>query len=113
MPEYVPMYCTLVQMIYNSNSYCNATEEQKREVNDWLVKPEVVDFFAGKLIRQLTLRESLIEGFSESDAFKKRTSEEQRIIEKYLNSSTFKMQVDRLEKSCLEFGQEFSQHYQP
>ena len=102
MVRIISQYDALVQTVRASDSYQKATEKRKQEINEWLGREDIIKYFSSRFVPQLTLHESLVLGFANSDALRQRTSEEQSIVLGYLNSKRFGSFVDNLERRVNE-----------
>ena len=97
MVRYISQYDALVQTIHDSDSYQNATGNERQGIDKWLDGEEVKKYFGSRVVPQLTLHESFVLGFANSDALQQRTSEEQQKIMTYVSSERFKRHIDNLE----------------
>lgn len=97
MVRYISQYDALIQTIHTSDSYQNATQTDRQEIDKWLDKEEVKKYFGSKVVPQLTLYESFVLGFANSDALQQRTLEEQQKVMTHLKSEKFKGYLDNLE----------------
>ena len=98
MVRYISQYNALLQMIHASDSYQNATSEERLKIDKWLKKECVKKYFDSLVVPQLTLHESFVLGFANSDALQQRTLEEQQRIMTCLKSEKFKCHLDNLEE---------------
>jgi hypothetical protein len=97
MVRYISQYDALVQTIHTSDSYQNATQTDRQEIDKWLDREEVKKYFGSRVVPQLTLHESFVLGFANSDAQQQRTPEEQQKVMTYISSERFKEHIDNLE----------------
>lgn len=97
MVRYISQYDALIQTIHTSDSYQNATQIDRQEIDKWLDKEEVKKYFGSRVVPQLTLHESFILGFANSDALQQRKPEEQQKVMTHLKSKKFKGYLDNLE----------------
>ena len=95
--RYESQYDALVRKIHASNSYQNASKEERQETDGWLRRDDVKKYFGSRIVPQLTLHESFVLGFANSEALQQRTPEEQEKVMKHVNSASFKKVVDDLE----------------
>lgn len=97
MVKYISQYDALVQAVHSSDAYKNANQTEKTEIGEWLNREDVIRYFSGIVVPQLTLHESIVLGFANSDALRQITPEEQQKVLKRLNSTRFKQAADNLE----------------
>ena len=97
MVRYISQYNSLVQIIHASDSYQNVTKTKRQEIDKWLNKNDVRKYFGSKVVPQLTLHESFVLGFANSDTLQKRIPEEQQKVMKYLKSDNFENYLNNLE----------------
>ena len=98
MVRFMPLYDLIVQRIRASDSYQNATEKERQEINQWLNRDDVKEYFSAKLVPQLTFHESFLLEIANSIAFREIKPEEREKIMGYLNSKNSKGFLDSLEK---------------
>ena len=98
MVKIISQYDVLVQTVHVSEEYQNATEKRKQEIDRWLKRGDVIEYFNSRFLSQFTLHESFSLGFVNSSALRNRTSEEQNKVMGYLNSKNFKGFADRLDR---------------
>ena len=97
MVRYVSQYGVLVQTICASDSYQNATEQERKEIDEFLDRKDIRAYFESRVVPQLTFHESLVLEFMNSGALQERTPEEQQKVMGYLTSERFKGVVENLE----------------
>jgi len=97
MVRYLLLYNMFVQIIHDSDYYQNTTKTKRMEIDELLNKDSLKKYFGSRLVPQLTLHESFVLGFANSDALQKRTYEEQNNVMKYLKSDKFKNYLNNLE----------------
>ncbi|MEK6917801.1 MAG: hypothetical protein AABW51_02530 [Nanoarchaeota archaeon] len=103
MVTFVSQYDVFVQMVHSSDSYLNATEQGRKEMDEYLKSQEVRNHFGSRIIPQFTLHESIVLEFTNCGAFQQRTPQEQQNIGRYLSSKKFKGVVDKLESRVNNF----------
>ncbi len=96
--RYTSQYDALVWIIHASDSYAASTTDEKTQIDEWMSRGDVKEYFSNKIVPELSLHESLVLGFVDSDAFQKRIPEEREKIISYLNSAKFKHFADTLER---------------
>jgi len=98
MVRYISQYAALVQRIHASDSYQNAKHDERQEIDEWLDREDVKNYFGSRIIPQLTFHESFVLGFANSKALRQRTPEEQQKVMKYVKSEKFKGCLNNLEE---------------
>ena len=101
MVNYVPMYDAFVQQVRFSEAYTNLTDNEKKGVDKFLENKEVIKYFEGKIVAQLSLHESLTLAFASSEALNQRRPEEQEKVMRYLGSRLFKRTINSIERKLV------------
>lgn len=97
MVRYTSQYNLFVQTIHDFDSYQNATNKERQEIDELLNKENVRKYFGSRVVPQLTLHELFVLGFANSDALQQRKPGEQQKVMEYLKSKRFKNYLDNLE----------------
>jgi len=98
MVNYIPAYEAFCQTVRQSEDYRGLDSRTKEEMEKALKSEEIRNYFKGKFVPQLTLHESLVLAFANSDALQKRNYLEIDKVMDYLQSKGFSESVDNLER---------------